>query len=167
MTMKALLILILTLLSIKSVYAYKFSYDFNKTPVSEALARIAKEHADVNLSFIYTELTSYLNSSIIRTEDPYEAIKLTIGKNPIKVTERKGAFFVEALQHGNYRYSGRVIGDDDKPVIAATVLLLNPNDSTFLTYGMTDENGCFLIRCEHNDVIVNLTRIGDRRADGS
>ena len=124
MTMKALLILILTLLSVKTVYAYKFSYDFYKTPVSEALARIAKEHPDLNLSFIYTELTSYLNSSIIRTDDPYEAIKLSIGRNPVKVTERKGEFFVEALQHGNYRYSGRVIGDDNQPVIAATVILL-------------------------------------------
>ena len=158
--MKEILMLVLTLLPFMSVKAYKFSYDFNKTPVSEALARIAKDHEDINLSFIYTELTSYHNSAAIRTEDPYEAIKLTIGKNPVKVTERKGAFFVEALQHGNYRYSGRVIGDDDKPVIAATVLLLNPNDSTFLTYGITDENGCFLIPCDYKDVIVKLTSIG-------
>ncbi|MDE7345735.1 MAG: hypothetical protein K2N48_03225 [Muribaculaceae bacterium] len=158
--MKALLILILTLLSIKSVCAYKFSYDFNKTPVSEALAKIAKEHADVNLSFIYTELTGYLNSSTIRTDDPYEAIKLTIGKNPVKVTEKKGLFFVEALQHGTYRYSGKVIGDDNQPVIAATVMLIAPKDSIFLTYGMTDEKGCFLIPCDHKDVIVKLSSLG-------
>lgn len=103
---------------------------------------------------------SALNSSIIRADDPYEAIKLTIGKNPVKVTERKGAFFVEALQHGNYRYFGRVIGGYDQPVIAATVMILSSNDSTFLTYGITDENGRFFIPCDHKDVIVKLTSIG-------
>lgn len=39
----------------------------------------------MNLSFIYTELISNLNSATIRTDDPYEAIKLSIGKNPVKV----------------------------------------------------------------------------------
>ncbi|MDE6022275.1 MAG: hypothetical protein K2G13_02120, partial [Muribaculaceae bacterium] len=158
--MKALIIQLLTLLSFISAHAYRFSYDFSNIPLSEALARIGKEKKDVDLSFIYTELDSYRTSAHIRTDNAYDAIRQLIGLNPVTVVEKKGTIYIEALQHGKYSYSGKIIGTDNEPVVAATVFLLSPKDSTVLTYGITSETGSFLIPCDRKDVIGKVSSLG-------
>lgn len=67
---------------------------------------------------------------------------------------------MEALQHGKYVYTGRVIGTDNEPVVAATVMLLAPKDSTVLTYGIADADGRFRIPCDRTNVIAKLSCMG-------
>lgn len=78
------------------------------------------------------------------------------------VVKSGNAYYVEALQHGKHVYTGRVLGTDDEPVAAATVMLLAPKDSTVLTYGITDETGHFSIPCDRQKVIAKVSCMGYR-----
>lgn len=143
-----------------SACAHDYSYKFNNTPISEAIVRISKDHPLINISFLYKELDNYRTSATIDTNDPYEALRRTIGLNPISVIKNNGDYYIEALQHGKYCYSGTVIGSDNEPVVAATVMLLAPKDSTVITYGITDSTGRFSIPCDRQGVIAKLSCLG-------
>lgn len=143
-----------------SANAFKYSYSFDNTPISDALVRISKDHPEVNISFIYKELDNYRTSARINTDDAYGALRQTVGLNPITIVRKDRNFYIEALQHGKFRYTGRAVGRDSQPVVAATVMLLAPKDSTVITYGITDESGRFSIPCDKRNVTAKLTCLG-------
>ncbi len=169
--MKTIITILLAMMSFIPARAYKYSYTFNKTPISKALVRISKEHQELNISFIYKELDNYRTSAHVNTDDAYTALRQVIGFNPISVVVKDGNYYVEALQHGRFLYTGRAIGSDNEPVVAATVMLLAPKDSTVITYGITDDKGRFSIPCDKQRVIAKFTCLGYntayRRAESS
>lgn len=151
---------ILALMSVLPVCAQTYSYRFSSTPLSEALSQVAEDHPEINISFIFDELEKYRISAVVSTDDPYQAIRAVIGLNPVMASRVGDNYYVEALQHGNFVYTGRVVDDVTQPVVAATVLLLAPADSTVLTYAVTDEAGRFSIPCDHRNVIAKITSLG-------
>ena len=142
------------------VNAGKFSYHFHSTPLPKAIQRIVETHPDLDVSFIYNELENYRTSATVDADNPYDALRQTIGLNPVTITGSRNTYYVEALQHGKYVYSGKVIGTDREPVAAATVMLLVPKDSMVLTYGITDDSGRFSIPCDRRGVIAKLYCMG-------
>lgn len=158
--MRTILTLILAVITYISASAYKYSYSFSNTPVSEAIVRISKDHPDVNISFIYKELDNYKTSAKIYTDDIYDALRQTIGLNPVSIINNGNHYYIEALQHGKFKYSGNVIGNDSDPVVGASVMLLTPRDSTVVTYGVTDSNGRFSIPCDKKNVLAKFTCVG-------
>ncbi len=140
--------------------AETFSYSFNSTPLPEALRKIMEDHPDLEINFIYNELENYKTSATVNADDAFDALRLTVGMNPVTVTRSKGSYYAEALQHGKYIYTGRAIGYDYEPVGAATVLLISPRDSSVITYGITDEAGRFSIPCDRQSVIAKLSCVG-------
>lgn len=160
--MRLILTIMMAAATFLSAGAYQFSYSFSNTPISEAIVRISKNHPDINISFIYKELDNYKTSARINTDDAYDALRGTIGLNPITITAKNGAFYIESLQHGRYRYSGTLIGSDHEPVVAATIILQNPNDSTVITYGVSDSEGRFSIPCDKRDVLAKISCLGYR-----
>lgn len=158
--MRVLLTIAMAVTAFISASAYRYSYSFGNTPISEAIVRISKDHPEVNISFIYKELDNYRTSARIQTDDIYDALRQTVGLNPISVIKKKQNYYIEALQHGKFRYAGRAVGSDNEPVVAATVMLLAPNDSTVITYGITDDDGRFSIPCDRLGVIGKLSCIG-------
>lgn len=157
--MKTVLTIVMAVMTFISASAYRNSYSFEKTPISEAIVRISKDHPDVNISFIYDELDNYRTSAKVRTDDIEDALRRVIGLNPISIKSKDGSYFIEALQHGRFIYTGRTVGSDNEPVLA-TVMLLSPRDSTVMTYGMADSDGRFSVPCDCRDVIVRLSCIG-------
>lgn len=158
--MKAFVLTLLTAMTFITADAYKFSYNFNDIPVSQAIIQISKDHPELNINLIYDELNSYRTSANVRTDDAYEALRRTVGLNPVTILKKRNGFYIEALQHGKYCYTGRAVGTDNEPVAAATVMLLAPKDSTVITYGITDEAGRFSIPCDRKGVIAKLSCIG-------
>ncbi|MCI8997626.1 MAG: hypothetical protein HFJ95_01345 [Muribaculaceae bacterium] len=140
--------------------AETFSFRFNSTPLPKAIQRIMENHPDIDINFIYNELENYKTSSTVNADNVYDALRQTIGLNPVTVVKAKNTYYVEALQHGKYIYTGRAMGTGNEPVVAATVMLLAPKDSTVLTYGIADEEGCFRIPCDRTNVIAKLSCIG-------
>ncbi len=158
--MRTILTIIMAVVTFISANADRYYYSFDNTPVSEAIVRISKDHPEVNISFIYKELDSYKTSATVHTDDVYDALRSTIGLNPVSIIEKDGNYYIEALQHGKFCYTGRAVGTDNEPVVAATVMLLAPKDSTVVTYGITDESGRFSIPCDRPGVIAKLTCLG-------
>lgn len=158
--MKFKLTLILALTTFIMANAYEYSYSFKDTSLPDALIQINRDHPDLNISFIYKYLQDYRTSATVNTDNAYEAIRQTIGLNPVTATRNGSGFYIEALQNGRFHYTGRATGSDGRPIAAATVLLLNPKDSTVITYGITDDAGHFTIPCDRREVIAKLTCLG-------
>ncbi len=160
--MKKLITLVALMLSIVPLWADTFDYTFRSVRLSEALNRITEDHPSLILNFIYNELDNYKVTARIDTDNPYEAIRQTVGQNPVSVIKKGDRYYVEAMQRGRYIYSGRAVGSDNDPVAAATVMLLEPKDSTVITFGITDAEGRFAIPCDREGVIGKLTCLGYR-----
>ncbi len=143
-----------------SGYAQTFQYKFTARPLAQALSKISDEHPEIEVNFIYDELENYKSTASINTNDPYEALRKTIGLNPVTILRKGNSFYIEALQHGKFQYSGRVMGTDKEPVVAATVFILEPKDSTVITYGITDVAGRFVIPCDRQGVIAKFSCLG-------
>ena len=152
--------MIMAVMTYISASACKYAYSFDNTPISEAIVRISKDNPDVNIFFIYKELDNYKTSAKIQTDDIYNALRQTVGLNPISIIKKNQNYYIEALQHGKFCYTGRVVGIDNKPIVAANVMLLAPKDSTVITYGITDEAGRFSIPCDKQGVIGKLSCLG-------
>lgn len=140
--------------------AATFSYRFNSTPLPKAIREIMEAHPELDINFIYNELETYKTSANVKTDNAYDALRQTIGLNPVMVTKSRNTYYLEALQHGKYIYTGKVVGTDNEAVVAATVMLLAPKDSTVLTYGITDEAGRFSIPCDCKGVLAKLSCVG-------
>ncbi|MCM1067114.1 MAG: TonB dependent receptor [Muribaculaceae bacterium] len=165
--MKRIIIIIMAMVGFISANAKKYTYSFHNTPVSHALVEISQDHPDINIAFIYKELGNYKTSSKIDTDDIGSAIRQIIGLHPITLSEKKGNYYVEALQHGKYTYSGQVIDSDNEPVEAATIMLLNPRDSSLITYGFSDDYGRFHIPCDIAPVVAKFSCLGYKPATHS
>lgn len=158
--MTRLFTLIATVIIVMTANAEKFSYRFNSTSLPTAFQKVSEEHPDLDINFIYNELENYRTSATVHADNAYDALRQLVGLNPVTVTKSMGSYYIEALQHGKYVYTGKVIGNDNAPVVAATVMLLAPKDSTVLTYGITDEYGGFSIPCDIHGVISKVSCIG-------
>lgn len=158
--MRTFLTIVLAVMTFISANAYKYTYSFNNTPISEAIVRISKAHPEVNISFIYKELDNYKTSAKIHTDDAYDALRLTVGLNPISIIRKDNNYYIEALQHGRFKYFGCAIDTDHEPVTGASVMLLSPRDSTVITYGITDSDGRFSIPCNKKNILVKLSCVG-------
>ena len=156
------LTIVMSAMTFVSASAYRYSYSFNNTPISEALVRISKDHPDVNISFIYKELDNYRTSAKVRKDDIYEALRQAIGLNPVSIIRNGDHYYAEAFQHGRFSYNGRAVGRGEEPLAGATVMLLAPKDSAVVTYGITDSEGRFSIPCDRREVIAKLSCLGYR-----
>lgn len=152
--------LIVAVITFLMVNAETCSYKFNSTTLPMAIQKIMEGHPDLDINFIYNELENYKTSSTVYADNAYDALRQLVMLNPVTVTKSKDSYYIEALQHGKYVYNGKVIGNDNEPVIAATVMLLTPKDSTVLTYGMTDDYGHFHIPCDRQGILAKLSCVG-------
>ena len=135
--------------------------DYLGTPLADALVDFSKNNPEAKLNFIYDELEHYKVKGRIRSDNPADAIREMVALNPVKVTESGDGIFIEAMQKGKYRYSGRTVSAlTGEPVDYASVVLLNPKDSTVVTYGVSDGGGYFSIPCDRKDVIAKFSSVG-------
>lgn len=158
--MSHIIAILAVILTVLTAGAGTFSYRFSSTPLPKALHRLMEDHPDLDISFIYNELESYSTSATVNADNAYEALRQTVGLNPVTVVKARDTYYVEALQHGKYVYTGRAVGEDDEPVVGGTVWLLAQRDSAVITYGITDETGRFSIPCDRQKVIAKLSCMG-------
>lgn len=160
--MKYIYLFLVSIICTCSVRGAQFKYKFNAIPLSEAIVAIAEQHPDIQINFIYDELDFYKTSATIDTDDAYDALRMTIGLNPVSISNIGNRYYIEARQHGRYAYSGNVLcdGSDSEPIAGASVVLLTPKDSTVITYGITDGKGHFSIPCDKRNVLMKLSCIG-------
>lgn len=155
-----LFVIICMVLCIANVHAEKYNYNFKNTPLADALADIAEQHNDIKINFIYNELDSYHTSAAINTDDTYDALRQTIGQNPVSIINKGNCYYIEALQHGKFDFYGIVINDDNEPLAGASVIALSPRDSTVITYGISNADGRFTIPCDIRNLLIKFACVG-------
>ncbi len=140
--MKHIFISIALLMLNFAAFADSFDYRFLNTPLPKALAKINHDHPDLDISFVHNELDHYFTSAAIHTDDPQTALRLAVGKNPVKVIKQKNRFILKPLPQRVY--TGSVSGSDSIPLPYATVSLLSP-DSTVVIATQANGDGYFRI----------------------
>ena len=151
---------VLMMLHIQLIHAQRISHNFRNTSMSEALTTIAKSTRDYRINFMYNELEDFtVTTQIVKRTAP-EAIQQIMGFYPMKMTIDGKNIFVECTQKAPTKMMGRVVDAQHYAVEFANVSLLNVQDSAFITGGVTNENGQFVIPCEVRKAIVKVSCVG-------
>ena len=157
--MRHFFIIILCLLA-TTAGAQQLTHDFRNTSLSEALIWIDNAQNSYKINFIFDELEDFTVTTSLRNASVKDAVRQVVGFYPMKVTSEKNDIYVECTQKSDIKLSGHVIDEHGKPLSYVTVSLLSQRDSTFITGGVSNENGDFVIPCQPRQLIVKLTCIG-------
>lgn len=158
---KIFLAVILFAATVPSV-AQRVTRTYTDKSMSEVLIDLDRASSRYKISFIYNELedftvtTSFVNLSIT------DALQKCIGFYPASMTVRDSIIVVECTQKAEHKLTGRIIDGHGIPVPYANISLLAPKDSCFITGGVSNENGDFVIPCDASEVIVRVTYVGYR-----
>lgn len=157
----------LSLFPMQSLYAQRITHNFRNTSMSEALTVLAKSTKDYHINFMYNELEDFtVTTNVVKRTAP-DAIQQIIGFYPMKMTIDGQNIFVECTQKAPTKMMGRIVDTHHRPVDFANVALLNVRDSSFITGGVTNENGQFVIPCEARKAIVRVSCVGYHTAYGT
>ena len=142
------------------IHAQRFTHNFRNTSMSEALTLLAKSTKNYRINFMYNELEDFTVTTNVENSTAPNAIQQIIGFYPMKMTIDGQYIFVECIQKASTKMMGRIVDEHRRPVDFANVALLNVRDSSFITGGVTNENGQFVIPCEARKAIVKVSCVG-------
>ena len=159
--MKQIIPTMLLCLFVCSTKAQKINNEFNNVSLSNALMTIDKESKSYHINFIFDELEDFTVTTNIQRKSIPDAVRQVIGLYPIKITfDENKNIFVECTQKSDTKLIGKLVDEHGQPVIFANIALLNPNDSTFITGGVSNEAGDFVIPSHAQYVNMRITCIG-------
>ena len=140
--------------------AQQLTHRFSNASLSEALIWIDNAQNDYKINFIFDELEDFTVSTSLQNASVKEAVQQVVGFYPMRVTYEKNDIFVECVQKAETKVSGHVIDEKGRPLPFATITLLAQKDSAFITGGVSNENGDFVVPCPPQHLIVKVTCIG-------
>ena len=143
-----------------SVKAQRLSHDFQNTSLSEALIWIDNAQDSYKLNFIFDELEDFTVTTQLKNVSVRDAVRQVCGFYPMHLTFDEQDIYIECMQKSDTKLSGRIINESGQPVAYASISLLSLGDSTFLTGGVSNEAGDFVIPCKESKVIARITCIG-------
>ena len=143
-----------------SVKAQRLSHDFQNTSLSEALIWIDNAQDSYKLNFIFDELEDFTVTTQLKNVSVRDAVRQVCGFYPMHLTFDEQDIYIECMQKSDTKLSGRIINESGQPVAYASISLLSLGDSTFLTGGVSNEAGDFVIPCKAPKVIARITCIG-------
>lgn len=160
--MKKIILTFWLLLSLTLLHAQGISRNFTRTPMPEVLKYMQQLTRRYTINFIYNELEDYTVSSTVRAKTVPDAIRQAIGFYPISLTVADSVITVECQQREQSKLIGRLVDASGEPLPFANVRLLSTADSAFITGGVTNENGDFVIPCAATEVLAKFTYVGFR-----
>ena len=152
--------MLLLCLAAMSVKAQRLSHDFHDTSLSEALIWIDNAQDNYKLNFIFDELEDFTVTTQLKNVSVRDAVRQVCGFYPMHLTFEAQDIYIECVQKSDTKLTGRIIDESGQPVAYASISLLSLGDSTFLTGGVSNEAGDFVIPCKESKVIARLTCIG-------
>lgn len=131
------LILILTIGS--GISAQRITRRYDDISFSEALKDLNARQNKYVINFVYDELEDFKVTKSIKNKNVPDAIMDLIGFYPIRMKQMDNVIIVECSQKTSNKMIGRVVDINRQPVDFANIILLNVNDSSFITGGVTNE----------------------------
>ena len=158
---KIVLNLILLMISM-GLSAQRITRQYKNVSFSAALKDLNARQDKFVINFVYDELEDFKVTKNIKNESVPDAIMNLIGFYPIKMKQVDNIIIVECIQKQktSNRMMGRIVDTHHQPVDFANVALLNVSDSSFITGGVTNEDGQFVIPCEVKKAIVKVSCVG-------
>ncbi len=159
--MKGWLILaFISLFASQVTSAQRITRQYNNVSFSAALKDLNARQDKYSINFVYDELEDFRVTKSIRNQSVPDAIMQLICFYPIKMKVIDHVIIVECMQKSATKMIGRIVDEHHRPVDFANVALLNVGDSAFITGGVTNENGQFVIPCEAKRAIVKVSCVG-------
>ena len=158
--MKKYFFAFLMCLLVQASFGQRISRNYNSRSMSEVLKDLDKATKKYKISFIYNELEDFTVTTSFRNLTLQEALGQVFGFYPMKATVEDSLIFVECTQKEPTKLMGRVIDERHRPIEFANVALLNPKDSSFLTGGVTNASGNFVVPCGMKKVIAKVSCVG-------
>lgn len=159
--MKRLLIITLMLCAfVNTVMAQRITHNFQNVSMSDALKYIQQQTSKHKIIFIYNELEDFMVTTSVKGKSVPDAIKQVIGFYPIRMTQSSDEIYVECTHKSNRHLTGKVVDEKGLPLEFAEVRLLNPSDSSYITGGVTNASGVFVIPLDKSQVIAKFSYIG-------
>lgn len=158
--MKKIVFNLMLLMISMGMSAQRITRQYNNVSFSAALKDLNARQDKYVINFVYDELENFKVTKSIKNESVPDAIMNLIGFYPIKMKQVDNVIIVECIQKASNRMMGRIVDTHHQPVDFANVSLLNVNDSSFITGGVTNENGQFVIPCNAQKAIVKVTCVG-------
>ena len=152
--------MLLLCLAAMSVKAQRLSHDFHDTSLSEALIWIDNAQDSYKLNFIFDELEDFTVTTQLKNVSVRDAVRQVCGFYPMHLIFDEQNIYIECMQKSDTKLSGRIINESGQPIAYASISLLSLGDSTFLTGGVSNEAGDFVIPCKESKVIARITCIG-------
>ena len=157
---KTFILLLLCALSVVT-RAQRITHTFNNVSLSDALVYLQEHSHDSHITFIYNDLEDFRVTTTIKNSTVKDAISQLIGFYPIRMVEDEvGGLYVECYQKTQLRYKGRILDESGQPAAYANIALLSTRDSSFITGGVSNESGYFVIPCEVPEVIAKVSYVG-------
>ena len=160
--MRRLIIIALVLFALAdTATAQRITHSFNNVSMSDALKYVQQQTSKHKIVFIYNELEDFKVTTSVRNKSVPEAIKQVIGFYPIRMTQsHDNEIYVECTHKTDHHLTGRVVDEKGLPLEFADVRLLNPSDSSYITGGITNASGVFVIPMDQPRVIARFSFIG-------
>ena len=160
--MRRLFFIMVCFVAIFTSQAQRITREFNNVPLDEALRQLNDEQSSYTINFLYNDLEDFRVTTLIEGKTVPEAIRQMIGFYPIRMTVHRAnrEIYVECVQKANRHLTGIIMDETRQPLALANIAVLNPQDSTLLNGGVSNESGIFVIPIEQKHVLVRITYIG-------
>ena len=159
MTISIIIFLLLALCPSKAE-AQRISRSYNDQSMSKVLIDLARASSFYHVSFIYHELEDFIVTKQIDDRPVVDALRDVIGYYPIAMHIGDSLITVECINKTDRRLIGQLTDEANRPVTFANIQLFPISGSTFITGGVSNENGHFVIPCSTNTAIMRITCIG-------
>ncbi len=147
-------------LTVTMAKAQHLTRDFKNISLSDALIWIDNAQKSYKINFIFDELEDFTVTTSLRNASVKEAVQQVVGFYPMRVSYENKDIYVECVQKSESKVMGHVVDEKGRPLPFATISLLAIRDSAFITGGVSNENGDFVIPCQPQRIIVKVTCLG-------
>ena len=140
--------------------AQRVSRDYHDMSMSKALIDLDRASSRYHISFIYNELEDFTVTKHLDDRPVLDAVRDIVGFYPISISVGDSIIAVECVNKAERRLIGQLVDENGHPVIFANIQLLSIADTTFITGGVTNENGQFVIPCQEPKVRMRASCVG-------
>ena len=141
--------------------AQKITCNFQDVTLSDALRYIQAQTTNYEIAFIYDELEDFRVTTHIQNKSIPDALVQIVGFYPVRVV-KSGAheIYVECTHKTDRHLTGTIVDEQGHPVAYANIAILNPEDSTLLSGGVSNEAGQFVVPYEQHKVLARISYVG-------
>ena len=138
-------ILLLFCLVVSISQAQRITRNYQEQSLSQVLLDLNDATTHHEISFVYNDLENFTVTCHLEDLSLEDALMKVVGFYPVRIVRDGEKYFVEST-HKTERYlKGRLIDEQNHPVVYANISLLNPSDSTLIGGGVSNEAGDFVI----------------------